>query len=390
MVGDAHTFGEVLPRIAAAGGEGHLCGECQTTLEPWEGQPAPRLYGFTARHIAHALVRVAHGGAYRDVAAEVRAMAGRSLDTTRGRKGGANGKKALAPATRHGQLVSDWVDTFSPVIWKAYAPAVIAPWLLLDDTDFRYSASGQPRGSRAFAVLAVMDQGPTTAARVVAIESSMTTSAATWQRLLRRLPPTATGSGPEVIVGDGGAPLNAAGTIWPTDTVLRRCEWHWRRNIIDTLPAAVRKDTGDDIHHLLRRAFITTAGWDELTALVAARQARTSEPGQTYNLATKVLNSLDAEVRTALATRPTDVGPRSTGPLEQVFNDVRNKLGDRTHGMTNKRRADALLKLLAAAHNGWVDEDTWTRILREHLTTRRGLAAEQRRHTDTKSAPSLG
>ena len=57
--------------------------------------------------------------------------------------------------------------------------------------------------------------------------------------------------------------------------------------------------------------------------------------------------------------------------------------------MTNRRRANALLKLLALDYNRWVNQDAWTDILREHLAKRRGLATHQRRHTDPRTAPSL-
>jgi hypothetical protein len=56
--GGRHRFTEVLPRLA---GRGETCLECATELEPWEGQPAPRLYGFSARAVAGALARVAAG-----------------------------------------------------------------------------------------------------------------------------------------------------------------------------------------------------------------------------------------------------------------------------------------------------------------------------------------
>lgn len=79
----------------------------------------------------------------------------------------------------------------------------------------------------------------------------------------------------------------------------------------------------------------------------------------------------------------------STGPLEQFFRTLELSLGDRAARLTNKRRADALLKLLAANRNGWVDHDAWTVILREHLDARRGHAAEPRKHVDSRSAPSL-
>src|SRR6266545_3997486 len=75
--GEPHRFAEVLPRIVASAAE-HVCADCATQLEPWEGQPAPRLYGFAARDVAHALALVAGGASYRATAAAVRTAAGRA------------------------------------------------------------------------------------------------------------------------------------------------------------------------------------------------------------------------------------------------------------------------------------------------------------------------
>jgi len=57
---------------------GRVCEECTTRLEPWEGQPAPRLYGFTAKQVATALVLVAGGASYRATAAltQIRELCG--------------------------------------------------------------------------------------------------------------------------------------------------------------------------------------------------------------------------------------------------------------------------------------------------------------------------
>ncbi len=76
--GEVHRFAEVLPRIVSGAAE-HVCPDCATSLEPWEGQPAPRLYGFSARDVAAALVMVAGGASYRQTAEAIRVRAGRPL-----------------------------------------------------------------------------------------------------------------------------------------------------------------------------------------------------------------------------------------------------------------------------------------------------------------------
>ena len=55
--GQAHRFAEVLS-CRVAGGQEHFCLVRATSSEPWEGQSALRLYGFTARDVATALAMV--------------------------------------------------------------------------------------------------------------------------------------------------------------------------------------------------------------------------------------------------------------------------------------------------------------------------------------------
>jgi hypothetical protein len=56
--GHPHRFTELLPRRET---DRSMCRSCFTQLEPWEGQPGPRTYSFTAMEIAHLLARVAAG-----------------------------------------------------------------------------------------------------------------------------------------------------------------------------------------------------------------------------------------------------------------------------------------------------------------------------------------
>ena len=77
---------------------------------------------------------------------------------------------------------------------------------------------------------------------------------------------------------------------------------------------------------------------------------------------------LDPVVQGQLLTRSPS-GVNSTGPLEQFYRDVENAMGDRAGRMTNKRRADALLMLLAARCNRWGSERERGELLRKHLTS---------------------
>ena len=155
--GKAHRFTEVLPRIVS-GGEEHVCPDCATALEPWEGQPAPRLYGFTARDVAAALAMVAGGASYRQAAEAIRIRAGRALSMEPGRSParptGAKAQKGqrlrkgkvLQPANRHPQLISDWVEVFAPMIWSAYAPSAWPAAVAIDEMEFRFGRAAQAPG----------------------------------------------------------------------------------------------------------------------------------------------------------------------------------------------------------------------------------------------------
>ena len=346
-------------------------------LEPWGGQPAPRLYGFTARHVALALVMVARGQSYRRTAAMIRSAAGRGLDDAprRSRSG-----RVLAPPQEHGQLVSDWVEVFAPVIWGAHAPTGWPQWLLIDDTSFRVSRPGRRRGEEAFSVLGAVGYGPGERPQLIAIEAVSVVDSAAWQGLLRSLTGT-----PELIVGDGGLPLATADRVFARrrpPPELRRCQWHVARNLSRSLPDAVQRDRADDIHRLIAQAQHTAAAWQRLNNEILRRTS-----GGGYLTALKMVTSLGPVVAHQL-TQPLD-GPRSVGPLEQFFSELNATLGPRASKMTNKIRADALLKLLATDRNGWTDERAWAELIRTHLQRHQGSPRQQREHTDNANTPSL-
>lgn len=372
---EPHRFTEVLPRIVTGDGAEHACGECATALEPWEGQPAPRLYGFTARHVAQALVMVARGQTYRRTAATIRTAAGRRLDDTPSRS---SSGKQLAPPHEHGQLVSDWVEVFAPVIWARYAPTRWPAWVLIDDTKFR--VTGRRGSEEAFSVLGAVGYGQNARPQLVALEAVPVVNAAAWLGFLRSLKGT-----PSLVVGDGGLPLRTADLAWSRrrpPPELRRCQWHLARNLTDHLPDAVRRDRTDEIHGLIAKAQTSAAAWQRLNTEITRRTT-----GGGYLAALKTVTSLGPVVHAQLGQ--TLAGPRSVGPLEQFFTELSSTLGPRAGRMTNKVRADALLKLLAADRNGWTDEHAWAELIRTHLQRQQGRPRQQREHTDPTSSPSL-
>jgi hypothetical protein len=391
-----------------SGSAEQVCLDCATSLEPWEGQPAPRLYGFTARDVASALAMVAGGSSYRQAAEAIRIRAGRPLSTAAGRtpakvKGKkAKGKKAkvLPPANRHPQLVSDWVEVFAPMIWAAYAPTAWPAAVAVDEMEFRFGRPGRARGDKAFSVLAVVgyDAAEQSAGRhyVAAIEAVSHADGQAWTTLLGSLQ-----GRPGWVVGDGGVPLRAAAATWAESGDSRdhdlavnlgedpgllrtwRCEWHLGHNISQALPAEITRDRADRIHQLIGEAVRSAAGWQKLCDELAKRSRRDGSCQGALNALLNIRHIVVAQ--DGLHTH----GPRSTGALEEFFQQLSTTIGDRASRLTNKTRTDALLKLIAARRNGWLNETAWAELIRDHLSRTNGRAPQQRSHTDPRSAPSL-
>ena len=400
--GKAHRFTEVLPRIVS-GGEEHVCPDCATALEPWEGQPAPRLYGFTARDVAAALAMVAGGASYRQAAEAIRIRAGRALSMEPGRSParptGAKAQKGqrlrkgkvLQPANRHPQLISDWVEVFAPMIWSAYAPSAWPAAVAIDEMEFRFGRAGKPRGDKAFSVLAAMgyDDSQRSPGRpyVAAVDAVARADIQAWTTLLGGLQ-----GRPGWVVGDGGYPLRAAATLWSDVDVnlgedpgfqTWRCEWHLAHNIGQALPKEVTREPADPINKLIDPAVRSAAGWQKLCDELTTRTRRDA----TCQGALNVMLNLRSVILAQDGVEPR--GPRSTGALEEFFRQLENTIGDRASRMTNKTRTDALLRLIAARRNGWLNETAWAELIRDHLARSRGRAPHQRRHVDSRSAPSL-
>lgn len=378
--GGRHRFTEVLPRLAGRGES--TCLECATELEPWEGQPAPRLYGFSVRAVAAALARVAGGASFRSAAAAVRAEAGRVRPVPARQRG-----KKFADPNRHGQLIADWVEVFAPVIWDACAAAhALGSWparLVLDELGFRASAAmANRRGEPLFSVLGAVGY-PRAGARplVWRLEAVPAVSAVAWQQFLAAVP-----GRPELVVTDGGPAITKAiAATWPGDPApaLRRCEWHLLRALTQTLPEHVRNDPAHPVTKALPACLASPANWAAFEKTLH-RHTRKGGLQATWQWAHRNRSLILAQ-----AAGPDRSGPRSAGPLEDVFRHLDHILGDRAYKMTNKTRTDRLLMLIATDRNGWASERDWAGIIRRHLHQRAGLATHQRQVTDPATNPSL-
>jgi hypothetical protein len=186
------------------------------------------------------------------------------------------------------------------------------------------------------------------------------------------------------VVADDGIARSAArswfratpGQAGPV-TEVRQCEWHLARQVANALtPLPTLRDPRRREPLL---AMTKPETWGRYRGqLLAAGQAR----------AVAAYDRIDAVVTHQLATRRPE-HPNTTGPLEEFFHNLKADMGDRAARMTNKRRTDALLMLLAAARNGWADEHAWAEVVRVALTARGGVAPTQRQVVDPRGKPSL-
>ncbi|MDM7854732.1 hypothetical protein [Cellulomonas alba] len=387
-----HRFAEPLPRLVATGGAVHTCPECQTLLEPWEGKPAPRLYGFAVADVAWALAQAAGGGTYRDIADRVRSRAGRPLSRSATKTTVVSGKKVKtvhrpAPNT-HPQMVSDWVEVFAPVLWAAYAPAT---WpnssVVLDADPVTYTRKRGGPGI-AFHTLAVMAYNDAGRPYVAAVEAVARDDRAAWRKLLM----SKHGAPLRVVTDGDAAELNAVAYSWRWAETWR-CEWHLKKNLSDPFPAWLREDPAHPMWASLAMAQTSPRAW-------ASYKRRLNSLARTHDGlvgAVAVMKRLDPiiSVQAASRPRPEDGEPLSTGAVERFLDSTGKALIGRAATMTNKKRADALLTLFAMAHNGWVDERRWADILTEKLLGHAGVhqrgrpSRRQRTVTDDRTAPSL-
>lgn len=370
-----------MPRLEAAR---HECIECETTVEQWEGHPAPRLYGFTARQVAQALVAVAGGATYRRAAESIRLAAGRPLGLQSRPKG--TGKGKLPAANRHAQIVSDWVDVFAPAIQAEYQLDVCPDIVVADDTAFMHKRAGAAQQVLAFNVLvatATVGRQPV----VLAAQAHMKKDRAAWTALFASLP-----GAPATVVCDGAAPIisGARAAFRGSQIDHVRCQWHLWNNAVKAMPEkvleALKADPAEPLRHLYDSVFTSSSGiWKlhqtvhDCAAVVGGSTARFDS----------WFRSNHKLVERQVVAYQTYSGPRSTGSAENVLATFRGRLGYRSAQFTNKHRLDRLLALMVCHANGQTDPIVWADIIRRTVTERAGHPDEQRQTVDKQPTRTL-
>ena len=375
--GKPHVFTELLPREESWQSS---CEHCERALERREGPMAPRHYQFVARGIAEALQALGAGDSYMHAARVVRDRARRfRLDLSTGE----------LRESDHGQLLADWVEVFSPVVFEAHRPTTwpVEGSLLLDHLPFRVralDARGRriPAGRTAFDVFCAVGFSAGRP-RLWLAQAFATARPADWDAFLGSLP-----GHPERIVCDAhGGMLAAIASRWPQVEV-QQCEWHLQHALDRLLAKEVRNDPEAELTGLrdvTSRALHGPAPWQQFVRAARLTENESLERWITVNAAT-----IERQfARRALTPRRPDM-PLTTAALEQLTRPIVAALYPRRYGLKNRERLNRLLMLLQLHINGDDDLQAYARVIRSHLERNEGRPLIPRRAvTDPAGSPSL-
>lgn len=373
----SHRFAEVLPRQTTSQ-HGHVCVECSTKLEPWEGQAGAREYLFAAREVGHALAMVASGVTYREAGRAARAMAERSHGHLTGHR------RRRRDPNLDGQLVANWVDALSPLITDGELPKAWPERLAVDSVEFRVRG-GQHAGQSFHVFIAVGYEQNSAQPKVWRMEAFPVLDTDAWVEFFGRL-----GGRPRVVVSDMDRRIRrAVAQTFPDQpgvprTHERLCELHVKRAIENAL-APLAGQPGHPVIRALRLALVDSGNWSFFEAQVK----RTDQRGNPALPAMmRWLRLHGADVAASVAKR-TSAGPNSTGAVEATARKLKAAFLGRSQSFGNRARMNLLLDLMTLHLNGRADGRLWADRLRERLHDRRGIAPEQRPHDDRKGQRSL-
>lgn len=359
-----HRFTEVLPREESWRDD---CEACERDVGFHEGPHAARRYQFVARGIAEALKMVGAGSTYSEAALVARERARRM------RVDPASGELRFS---RHGSLVSDWVEVFAPVVFEPCRPRAwpASGSLLLDDLPFsvRNPASGRQR--IAFRVYCAMgyEKGR---ARMWRMEAFPSKSQADWEAFLGRLD-----GAPGRVVCDNDLGLTAAVRARLPEAELHLCEWHLRH----ALERLMRKIRTEESHHQeaidellpgVEAAFTGASFWDPFAE--RAHDAEIPRLSDWLNDTGRIVAE-QFRRRGPRSTRPADM-PLSTSPMDAFIHPVRDSIRPRAYGLKNRERTNRMLMLMQLHANRQDDERAYVKHIRDWLQANHGRPSIARR-----------
>ncbi|HVC06608.1 MAG TPA: hypothetical protein VND98_03350 [Solirubrobacterales bacterium] len=370
-----HRFTEVLPREESWRGD---CEACERDVGFHEGPHAARRYQFVALGIAEALKMVGSGSTYSEAALVARERARRM------RVDPASGEVRFS---RHGSLVSDWVEVFAPVVFEPYRPRAwpASGSLLLDDLPFSVRNPATGRQRIAFRIYCAMGyEGGR--ARMWRMEAFPSKSQADWETFLHRLD-----GAPQRVVCDNDLGMTAAVRTCFPEAELYLCEWHLRY-ALGRLMGKIRAEepehaqTIDELLAGVEAAFTGTSFWGPFVERChAAGIARLSD---WLNAMGRIVAGQFAR-RGPRSTRPADT-PLSTSPMDAFIHPVRDSIRPRAYGLKNRERTNRMLMLMQLHANRQDDERAYVRHIRDWLESNQGRPSIARRAiVDVGGHPSL-
>ncbi len=373
----SHRFTETLPRQHTASGE---CVECERPYARYEGPTTPRLFDFTTREIASALIAVGRGESYRRAGLRVRERASRLRHSSTG---------ALL-RNDDGNTVADWVELFAPVVFCPRAPSEWPRIVALDALPFRVADAnekGHPKqgGVPAFHVFGAYGWDTRGRGRLLALKAypgfKFNQGTPHWIDFLLWLSEGLDGAMPFQIVCDPDRDVQQAiARVWPPEDgrpLTYFCHWHLRERALAILrQRGVAAD--DPLYEAAQAAFHSTMNWQAFEQLASERKL-------------KDLDAWRERYRERITWQVAHQAGRrvSVGPLEQVFVEVRNRLEDRRGRFKNRERLNRLLLLIQLDLSKRASEGAYTKLIREHLLARDGRSHPRRAILDPLDQPSL-
>ena len=382
--GGRHRFAPLLPRL---GTDEDRCRECEREVAAHEGPQAARLYRYSARDVATALLAVAGGASYREASAQVRVRVGR------------------ASKGPHGQMVADWVEAFAPPLWDRFGVDTWPEVIVCDEkritrrstsrsglSSYPTTRKGQKAMKRAdsytlLVATARLGQGwPLVMAHAV----PRTAKQRDWEQFYRLL-----GGRPRAIVADQSPRIfNAAAKVWPLNRTTGEatpqpvlCLYHVKQNFpwpawfADPKTAEQRKAVAE-LERAVSVCSDSSKNWLEFIAT-----ARRLMPSKALEDFLKYNGRHLKITRQLKAKQPGD--PASNSAAENAIRWIFPKVGDRP--FTNQQRTNLLLRLMVLEHRGQNDLHEWSHAIRAHAGRNGGRpTGQQRAIADPAGTRSLG
>jgi len=337
-----------------------------------------RRYWYSARDVAHGLVEVARGESYRRAGASARAHARRLRGTVTVHI--EKGVRRVRRGDRDGQLASNWVDVFGPVVCFDHGHAHWPERLAVDSVGFVVK-SGVPRRTLHLLV-AVGYEAPAYEPTLWLVRPSAAKDQAAWEDFFDLLAGT-----PKHIIADMDATIEDAVLARFTRRGHPAPEYRWSdhhvksalANVLAPLPA------GHRLWDHLDQALNSQRRWDAFVAAVEAEH-RTGTP---LPATPRWFAQYGPRIRQQTVGRVPQQS-HSTGAVEAVNRWLKDTLSGRARHLGNRQRAIKLLDLLTLGYNHRADEVAFAVAIRKYLEHNAGRPTfQQREFDDIPKTPSL-